>query len=484
MKLSRAEYDALLRHDFPTYIARCFLHLFPNTPYLPNWHIDFIAMHLTDIMSGREQRLIINLPPRGLKSVIVSVALPAFILGHDPTREIVCVSYGQDLADKMAEDYRRIVRSDWYKKLFGPRLRDRSSLHDLRTPQGGGRLSTSVGGPLTGRGADLLIIDDPIKPGDALSDAARKSVNDWLGNTMASRLNDKLHGAIVLIMQRVHLDDPTGHLLERGGWKHLSLSAIAETDEHHVIRTMLETYEVHRRLGDALHPEREPLEVLNALLRDMGSYDFAGQYQQSPVPPGGGIVKREWFRTYEPTELPERFDNIIQSWDTASKQSELSDYSVCTTWGVRDKQRFLLHVLRMRMEYPELKRTVVSHAERFAATIILIEDRASGTQLVQELKQLHFARVEGVVPKVPKLERMHAQTAAIEDGQLLVPASAAWLDAYVHELTSFPFGRHDDQVDSTSQALAWMTSSLWGPGMGVLGYYRELAEAQRRGEEL
>ncbi|MGE3703485.1 MAG: phage terminase large subunit [Hyphomicrobiaceae bacterium] len=280
-------------------------------------------------------------------------------------------------------------------------------------------------------------------------------------------MNDKRTGAIVLIMQRLHLDDPTGHLLAQGGWQNLVLPAIAEVPEHYTIRTALSTYTVDRQPGDALHPEREPLSALEELKKTLGSYVFAGQYQQSPVPLGGGIIKREWLQHYQPGDLPQRFDMVMQSWDTANKESELSDYSVCTTWGLKGKKSYLLHVLRKRMVYPELKRTVVAQAQLHHAQTVLIEDRASGTQLIQELKALGQFRVVDIVPKGEKFARMLAQTAGIEAGQVLLPVAAPWLDDYVSELEVFPFGPHDDQVDSTSQALGWIATDAWANGMGL-----------------
>jgi phage terminase large subunit-like protein len=186
-------------------------------------------------------------------------------------------------------------------------------------------------------------------------------------------------------MQRLHEDDLVGHVLEQEDWEHVRLPAIAEEDETHLIAGPYRTRVVRRKTGEALHPEREPLKLLEHLRRTIGEYNFAGQYQQLPSPLGGGMVKAEWFRRYVPGRQPAKFDMIIQSWDTANKCAELSDYSVCTTWGRKGKWLYLLHVLRQRLDYPQLKRAVRSLAERFDATNILIEDKASGTQLIQEL---------------------------------------------------------------------------------------------------
>ena len=201
---------------------------------------------------------------------------------------------------------------------------------------------------LTGRGADIILIDDPLKPEEALSEAQRQAANEWYDHTLYSRLNDKRHGAIVIIMQRLHEDDLVGHVLAQEPWEVLSFPAIAEADEEHRIETIWAPRCFRRRQGEALHPDREPLEILDRIRRTIGEYNFAGQYQQSPAPLGGGLVKAEWFKRYAEKDRPERFDRIVQSWDTANKATELSDFSVCTSWGVRGKHLFLLGLFRRR----------------------------------------------------------------------------------------------------------------------------------------
>lgn len=239
-------------------------------------------------------------------------------------------------------------------------------------------MATSVDGVLTGRGADLIIIDNPLKPNEALSDTTRQGVNGWFDGTLYSRLNDKSRGAIVLIMQRLHEDDLTGHLLDRGGWNHLSLSAIAERDETYTISSALGKRKVGRRVGEALHPAREDLITLEDLRQTIGKFHFASQYQQTPVPREGGLVKRGWFKSYEPDDLPRHFDLIVQSWNTANKATELSDYSVCTSWGLLETRIYLLHVLRKKLNYPDLKRAVREQADLNVWSrqidVVLIED--------------------------------------------------------------------------------------------------------------
>ena len=450
--LTPAEYEVLLRHDFATFAMRCFHDLNPQTRLAMNWHLEVIAAKLTAVREGKIRRLIINLPPRHLKSLLASIAFPAWCLGLDPAAQILCVSYAQELADKLARDCRSIMMSPWYQRIFPTRLAPyRQAVQEFITTRQGYRLASSTGGVLTGRGADIILIDDPLKPEEALSKAQRQACNDWFVHTLYSRLNDKRSGAIVIIMQRLHEDDLIGHVLGQEPWEVLSFPAIAEADEEHRIETILEPKCFRRRQGEALHPDREPLETLDHIRRTIGEYNFAGQYQQSPAPLGGGLVKAEWFKRYRDNEQPQRFDRIVQSWDTANKATELSDFSVCTTWGVKGKELFLLGVFRRRLEYPALKRAVREQQSLFDAQVVLIEDKASGTQLIQELIADGCHGVTRYQPTTDKVMRLHAQTTLIENGFVRIPENAPWLAEYLHELTVFPNGKHDDRLDSTSQ---------------------------------
>jgi predicted phage terminase large subunit-like protein len=455
--LPESDYRLLLQNDFHLFLHRSFCELNPRTVFLDNWHIAVLAAKLEAVRRGKTKRLIINLPPRHLKSHVASIAFPAWMLAHDPAAQIVCVSYGQELADKLSRDCRTLMTSKFYERLFPTRLSPaRAAVEEFATTGHGFRLATSVGGVVTGRGGDVIIIDDPLKPEEAVSDAARARVNDWYDNTLYSRLNDRRRGAIIIIMQRLHEDDLVGHVLGQEDWDVVSFPALAEEDESYAIETVNGARLFGRRAGEALHPARLPADEIARLRRALGAWNFAGQYQQRPAPLGGGMVKREWFGWYD--AAPEPFERIVQSWDTANKQTELADYSVCTTWGVKARNFYLLHVLRRKLNYPELKRAVAAQAVHFSPQVILIEDRASGTQLIQELVAEGLHQVKKVAPESHKVMRLHAQTGAIENGFVYLPRSAPWLEDYLLELLTFPRSRHDDQVDSTSQALAFLST--------------------------
>jgi predicted phage terminase large subunit-like protein len=451
-----ADVKALVRKDFFAFLVRCFDELHGGQEFSPVWHAEVLALKLQSVGRGHVKRLVVNVPPRHLKSLAASVALPAWLLGHDPSLAIINVAYAQDLSDKFARDCRQVMTSDWYQALFRARLASpRPPFQELATTGGGFRMATSVGGVLTGRGADVILIDDPLKPADALSESRRAAANDWFDSTLYPRLNDKQKGAIVIVMQRLHEDDLAGHVTRHGGWEVASFPAIAEEDETHVVEAPFGRTRIFQRAaGEALNAEREPLAALAEIRATIGEYNFAAQYQQRPAPAGGGMVKAAWFQRFRLAEPP-AFDRTVQSWDTANKPSELADYSVCTTWGLKGSSFHLLNVLRKKLSYPELKRAAVEQNELFRPQTIVIEDKASGTQLIQDLVQAGMSHVKGVKPDGDKVMRLHAQTAEIENGFVFLPDEAPWLADYLAELTAFPAGRHDDQVDSTAQFLAW-----------------------------
>jgi predicted phage terminase large subunit-like protein len=455
-----------------------FATLNPGTPFKDNWHLKVIASELADVAHGKTPRLIMNMPPRSLKSIAASVALVAWYLGHNPSAQVICASYGNDLSKKFAYDCRKIMMSAWYEATFPTRVdRLKSSSADFFTLQGGARLATSVGGGMTGRGADLIVIDDPAKPDEMLSEKQRADVNEWMKSTVYSRLNDKLTARIVLAMQRLHVDDLSGNLLREGGepWRHLKLAARAEVDETFVYWTPRGVRSYTRKAGELLHPNRESDASLAQIEAALGSYFFSAQYQQEPMLPDGNIVKLNWFPRYD--VRPEKFDRVMQSWDTASKAGDLNSFSVCTTWGIKGKHIYLLDVWRKKVEYPDLKRAVIDQNRLHSPQVILVEDKSSGIALIQELKREGLYKIKEVKPDKDKVIRMTTQTALMANGQVHLPKEAPWLHAYETELMLFPVAAHDDQADSTAQALSYWQEQLQEPAL--ITFYRE--ELERMG---
>ncbi len=468
----REVFNALLRRDFVAFLSKSFNYLSPSQQLHLGWHIRAIAWHLEQVRLGRIRRLVINLPPRHLKSVIASVAFPAFLLGHEPARRIICVSYGSDLSELTARQTRQIMMSPWYREAFPvTRIsRDKNAVADFTTTGGGNRLATSTGGTLTGRGGGCIIIDDPLKADDAMSVTKRKSAAEWFDNTLYTRLDDKRSDAIIIVMQRLHQEDLVGHVLAKGEpWTVLSLPAIAEIDQ----RIQIGANRFHdRRAGDLLQPEREPLAVLEDLKRTIGTFSYSAQYQQVPIPEDGEIFKWTWFNFYDEAPARGSGDQIVQSWDTASKVGELNDFSVCTTWLVRGQEYYLLDVLRKRMIFPELRQAVIDQQRRWRANAVLVEDKVSGTPLLQDLRRPDprgTVHAIGIEPEGDKVMRASLQSAAVESGQVFLPKSAPWLADFRNEIAQFPSGSFDDQVDSMTQFLGWQRQPRNGASIVKLG---------------
>lgn len=450
-----ALFRALLRTRLTMLLERAFRDLEPGTPFAPNWHYDAMAHQLDRVARGELHNLIINVPPRSGKSLLVTVVWPLFLWGQEPSLRILCVSHTDELAREFSLKRKAIAQSAWYKALFPLTRLARVRDLELTTTAHGSILGVGVGGAVLGRGADLIIVDDPLKGIEAASKAGRARVNDFYDNTLVTRLNDKKEGAMVIVMQRLHQEDLVGHVLERGGWKVVSFPAIALEDTVH--RLSDRPGDVHRRrVGDLLHPEREPMEVLERVRRAQGSLLFEAQYQQNPLPAGGNVIKRAWLRYYD--EPPERFDRVVVSWDPASTLGDTSDWSVGTVWGSVGLDYYLLEVVRVQLETPDLRRAIVRLTQTYDADATLVEAGDIGRAIVQDLRQTGPIRPMLQQPRFDKEARLLAQAARFEAGQVHVPTDAPWLGVYLEELLAFPNGRHDDQVDSTSQALTWLTA--------------------------
>jgi predicted phage terminase large subunit-like protein len=440
---------ALLRQNFALFLRFAFRELAGNREFTPAWHIEAIEHQLQCMRDGDNRQLIVTIPPRHLKSITISVAWVAWMLGRAPQTRFTRASYAYDLAEKHARDCLKIMESSWYRMAFPNMRLTKRSLLDFETYAGGGRLSTSVGGVLTGRGGDWIIVDDPMKADDALSEAMRESVKEWFSNTLRGRADDDKTRYIV-VMQRLHEDDLAGHLLRQGGWEELRLSAIATCNE----RIPLTRARWHqRREGQVLTPTRQSLAYLEQR-RLEEPYVFAAQYQQDPIGRIGAFVSPEWFGTYD---IEPQAGIVVQSCDTAIKTNVRSDWSVIITARYYQGRFYILDVWRKRVEFGELLSAIRSSCIRYRVDRLLIEDAASGQQLIQQLRSEPMSGVPFPIPITPigdKLLRFEAQASRIEAGQIVLPRTAPWLLDFLAEVTRFPGARHDDQADALAQMLA------------------------------
>ena len=425
--------------------------------YRPARHHWLIADKLEAVARGECKRLMIFMPPRHGKSMLASEYFPAWWLAQFPDRYIIAATYAQDLADDFGRKVRNHCKSPQHAAMFpGFKLReDSQAASRFHTEEGGVYYGVGVGGPVTGRGAHLLLIDDPIKGReDAESEARRRQLKDWYTSVARTRLMPG--GAIVIIQTRWGTDDLAGWLLKdhaHEGWEVINLPALAEEGD-----------QLGRAVDEPLWPECYPLEELGAIKLAIGTRDWTALYQQRPSPVEGGLVKLPWFQRYDaPPANPHR---VIQSWDTAMKAGEANDPSSGQTWSDNGTGFYLLDNVTKRMEYPELKRAILSFAERWQPSAVLIEDKASGQSILQELRASTSLPIIPIEPKGDKVVRLMAVSALIESGRVFLPNSAHWLIDFEAEIASFPNGKHDDQVDAMTQALSYL--SPWG-GDGWLG---------------
>lgn len=464
---------ALLRQRFDLFLRFVFRELQGGREFAEDWHIAAIEHQLHRLREGEARQLIVTIPPRNLKTITITVAWVAWMLGRFPQTRFVCASYAYELAEKHARMCLSILESHWYRKAFPNfRLAKRAAL-DFETYAGGGRLSTSVGGVLTGRGGDWIIIDDPMKADDALSEVMRDKTHEWFQTSVRSRADDE-RARYIVIMQRLHEDDLAGHLLRTGDWEELRLSAIATHDE----RIPLTRGRFHqRREGCVLSPTRHSKAYLLKRQADE-PYVFAAQYQQDPVGKIGAFVQPEWFGTYA---VPPTAGITVLSLDTAVKTTVRSDWSVGIVARYYQGRFYILDVFRDRVEFGDLETQVVALCNRHGVEHLVIEDASSGQQLLQRLRRNLPSGVPypiAVKSTDDKIVRFEAQASAIRGGAVVLPQAAPWHADFVSEVTSFPGGRYDDQADALAQMLANPPIELprpinVGPELMTIGGARE-----------
>jgi predicted phage terminase large subunit-like protein len=454
----------------------------PTTTIQWNWHLSAICEYLEAVAAGDGiNRLIINLPPRSGKSILASVMWPAWVWLRQPSTRWLCASYSASLANKLSADRRSVITSPWYQERWPIRLAsDQNQKNEFMNTERGHMIATSVSGSATGKGGDFIVADDLQNPEMAESAAERETVNRFFDETLSTRLDDKRLGRMVVIQQRTHQADLTGHLLEQGGWTQLCLPA--EFERRTVIPLPRSRREIVKLEGELLWPEREGRAELDAAKIRLRSFGYACQYQQSPIARGGNLFKEKWFGTFH--EIP-KFDSLVQSWDCAFKAGRTNDYSACVTirWVNPNREGrtappgfYLIDAWRGRVEFPELKRRAQSLYEQWHPSAVLIEDTASGQSLLQELRTV--LPIKGITPDADKTARANSITPTIENGQFWILEGAPWFRDYIEEMTGFPGVAHDDFVDATVQALAHLRE----PEPLILKYYREMASQERARE--
>ena len=458
--------EALLRNEAARRFLRDFVEqawpvLEPAEPFVPGWHIDCIAEHLEAVSAGGIKRLIINVPPRNMKSLLVSVMWPAWEWGPRALAHLryLFSSYSGELATMHSLNRRTLMESDWYRARWGSMFTinaDNNRKTEFGNDRRGVMSTTSTGATATGKGGGRIIIDDPVNPKQALSDLEREGANRHFDQTLYTRLNDKKRDAIVLIMQRLHEKDLTGHLLSSRremGWTTLELPA--EASKRTVITFPRSRREVVREVGDVLWPERDGKEVLAEARVALGSYAFAGQYQQRPAPEEGGHVKRTWWQRYE--KAPEApYDALVISSDLAFKASTTGSRVACHVWAAKGVHRYLLGRVTRHLSFTDSISVLLAlrqfwHTQEHPVTAVLIEDAANGPAVIDSLRD-RVPGLIGVAPRGSKFARAMAVAPQIEAGNVWLPRDP-WADEFVDAWAAIPNGDNWDDVDAASQAL-------------------------------
>lgn len=455
------------------FVAQSWGILEPGKPMLWNWHIDLICEYLELVTAGDIQQLLINIPPRYMKSLLVSVMWPAWEWTRQPTLRYLCCCYSQSLSTDFSINRRDIIESDWYRSKW-PRVKMKSD-QNLKTEfenlQRGKMIATSVGGRATGKGGDRVIIDDLINPDQAYSDKERESAKLYYNRTLSTRLDNKMKGAFVVIEQRLHVKDFSSLLLKEGGWTHLTIPA-ENIGQEEIEYTFPKSGRVIRMApGEILWAQREGRDELDKIKKRLGSRSYSAQALQNPSSEEGTILKRSYWRFY--TKLPTRldpatgkalltqniFDDILQSWDCAFKESTDSDYVVGQVWGRIGADRYLLDQVRDRMGIVKTMAAIVSMSEKWPmATRKLIEAKANGEAVMELLKK----KVVGLIPinpKSDKITRARAVEPIQEAGNIFLPSPeiAPWIEGLIDECAEA--GEHDDQLDALTQANNYWTGA-------------------------
>jgi len=466
-----------------------------SSPFTHGWPIEAVAEHLQAVSDGELRRLIINIPPRCAKSSLTSVAFPAWVWAQQsisptsgPGVQFLHASYAQSLSLRDSVKCRRLIESPWYQERWGDRFRltsDQNTKTRFDNDKNGSRLSTSVGSALTGEGGSIIVVDDPNAAQEAFSEATIQSTIDWWDNALSTRLNDPKTGAFVVIQQRLSEEDLTGHILSKnqGDWTHLCLPMRYEPERSFV--TGIGWKDPRKEPGELLWPERFGEPEVDLLERQLGPWGAAGQLQQRPEPKGGGVIKRDWWSLWEQDNYPP-VEYIVASLDTAYTTKTENDFSAMTVWGtfsggdqkaiatrVMNKDGelisavkrtyteehpkvFLMNAWQERLELHELVEKVLETMKRFKVDKLLIENKAAGHSVAQEIRRLYghedFA-VQLIDPKgQDKLARLHSVAHLFAEGLIYAP-DRQYADMVITQCATFPRGKHDDLVDTVAMAM-------------------------------
>lgn len=447
-------------------------------PLMWNKHIDILCEHLEAVLPGRQiRRLLINVPPGFLKSLLVSVYWPAWLWITEPNLQILAASASHDVALRDAKRQHEIVGSEWFQRSFIPRWhfdKKQDAKGYFANTMGGYRISRSVGQKVIGFRGDLSITDDPIDAQDAHNDkVALKSHGDWFNQSWRTRVNSPVWTPLVIIMQRLHQLDLSGIVLEQGGFEHICLpNEYDSTKRFTILYPEVDeiSYDWRTEEGELLHPKFLNEQGTAEKRNELGGRAYAGQYQQTPAPAEGTVIKGDWLQAYDPRQFLdydenvvnlEKFDYTVHSWDFSFKRTTDADYTVGQVWGVIGSNRYLIDQCREKMNLPDCIKAMIEMDRRYpGARAKLVEGRANGPAVVYAVKNEVYGIIE-IEPYGSKEARVASVLPQFEALNVWIPHRSIrlWVDDFIEEHTHFPAARRDDQVDASSQALYWMSKN-------------------------
>lgn len=469
------------------FVRQCWHVVEPGVKFVESWHIETICEHLEAITAGEIRKLLINIPPRHSKSTIVSVIWPMWEWLTDPAHKYLCASYSGNLSIRDNLKARRLIQSPWYQERWGAMFGlagDQNAKQRFENDKTGYRLATSVGGTATGEGGSRLILDDPHSAQEAQSDVIRESAVEWFDVVWSTRLNDPKKDAMVTIMQRLHERDISGHIIEDiGGWEHLLIPAEWDGVRR---KTFLGAYDPRKKKGELICPERFGEKEITELKQLLGTYGTAGQLQQDPTPSEGGILKTAFIQMWPHDKGLPPFEYILQSYDCAFTEKTSGDPTACTVWAMfthnGKRNVMLIDAWDDHLSYPELRARAIKdwgteyggmtkdspHSRARRPDRVLVEAKASGQSLLQDLRLAKVPAVPYNPGLADKISRAHQAAPTLELGMVWVPESGknpgqpvSWAAAFLKQLAKFPVAEHDDYVDTFTQAIIYLKNSQW-----------------------
>jgi predicted phage terminase large subunit-like protein len=453
----RAEVKSLLRKHFPWFARKAHGALHAGAKLGDEPYIDYLCAELVKVARADTKRLVINFPPGHAKTFLGSICLSAWTLAHRPSAKIIIVTCGEQLAKDIAYKVRTILREPWFMEVFGTRVaQDRRTVLDFATTDGGALFATSFAGGITGRRADLIIVDDPLEIGDASNIDRIERVNELFDTVLVSRLNYPKKGGIVIIAHRLHEHDLSGHVLAEEGedWRHVVLPLSATRDR---------TYDTgrgkwRRKKGELLRPDAFSPRDLDRLRRTTVNPDFETLYQQDP---SGGIsfrINAKDFTTFAANDVPDA--PVVLSVDPGQSGGSNNSCGVIQAWTVAGEEYFLLDQWRRQSRYAEFRSACQMFIRRRRPSVILIEATGQGPALLSDIKPRKWMRVDAIVPDGrSKTARLREHVPLIRSRRIRLPEGALWREDFVDEVTDFPSGRFDDQVDAMTQFLDWIIAN-------------------------